>query len=451
MSIEPVPSLKKRLFWRLLAVQSAVLLAVIAILTGSGLLFDFSNVDSTVETLRRAVSRDAQGKLALAGTAALNELRAREPDLWFVIRDRQGNRLSEGAIPPEYADLDGALDRVNQARLGWNMGDPDRPTARMRWADSAAGTLQFTTGTASAMSPLLVFYAISLFFLKEALPILAVIALGTFVATPLVVRRSLAGLERVARQADAIDVEKRGGRLNAADTPQEIAPLVRAVNGALNRLDEGYERQERFLADGAHELRTPLAILGARIGALPPSPLKSQLETDAARMALIVEQMLDLQRLRAGDERFSPVDLALLARQAVLDIGPLVFAAGYQLEFSADAAAPRVLGDRRSIERALTNLIQNAIDHGGGKGTLWVTVGADGIEVGDEGAGIPPELRARVFEPFYKGHKEGRGAGLGLSLVEEVMRRHGGRVSILEREKGACLRLSFPPDAAVSG
>jgi signal transduction histidine kinase len=451
MSAASVPSLKQRLLWRLLAVQSAILVAVIATLIGSGLVFDFSSTDSTIEILRKAVARDAQGMLVLTETSAMRELRRSEPDLWFVIRDRDGNRLAEGDVPAEYAELGGVLDQVSQARLGWNIGDPDRPTARMRWADSDAGKLQFTTGTAALMSPLLVFYALSLVVLKEALPILAVIALGTFVATPWVVRRSLAGVERVARQADAIDVEQRGSRLSAGDTPQEIAPLVRAVNGALDRLDEGYERQERFLADGAHELRTPLAILGARIGALPRSSVRSQLEADAARLALIVEQMLDLQRLRAGTEPYSAVNLERLARLIVLDVGPLAFAAGYQLEFSGEFAGPDIRGDRRSIERALTNLIQNAIDHGGGSGTLRVTVGNGWIDVEDEGAGIPAELRERVFEPFYKGHKDGRGAGLGLSLVEEVMRRHGGRVSIQDRNRGACLRLSFPVDMAVPG
>lgn len=448
MSAERTPPLKKRLFWRLLGVQSAVLIAVIAILFVSGFVVNFSTTDSTIETLRKAVSRDARGRLTLAQTPALRELRRSEPDFWFVIRDREGHRLSEGEIPFEYADIGDALDRIGQARFGWNIGDPDRPTARMRWADSAAGKLQFTTGTDSPLSPLLIFYAASLFLLKEALPILIVIALGAFVATPFVVRRSLAGVERAARQADSIDVGKRGGRLTADDIPQEITPLVRAVNGALHRLDEGYERQERFLADAAHELRTPLAILNARIASLPPSSHKSELSGDAARMGVIVEQMLDLQRLRSGGECFADVDLEALARQVVLDIGPLVFAAGYQLEFAADGGAATVRGDRRSIERALTNLLQNAIDHGGGKGSLRVSVGPAWVDVSDEGPGIPAALRERIFEPFYKEHKESRGAGLGLSLVDEVMQLHGGRVSILDRATGAGFRLSFADAAA---
>jgi signal transduction histidine kinase len=437
------PSLRKRLFWRLLGVQSCVLIAVVGLLFASGLLINLSSTDSTIETLREAVSRDDNGQLRLVVTADLQNLRKAAPDLWFVIRDRQGNRIAEGDVPFEYADIGAALDHVGQARLGWNIGDPDRPVARMRWADSRAGKLQFVTGTDSPMSPLLVTYAVALLLLKGALPILGVIALGAFVATPFVVRRSLAGVEHAAQQADAIDIEKRGARLDA-DVPQEVLPLVRAMNGALDRLDQGYERQERFLADAAHELRTPLAILSARLGSLPPSPLKSKLSGDSARMGVIIEQMLDLQRLRSGDERFVLIDLERLAHQVILDIGPLAFAAGYRLDFAGAGDRANVQGDRRAIERALTNLVQNAIDHGGGRGTIAIRVGIDWIEVADEGPGIPKELCARIFEAFYKGRKEGRGAGLGLSLVDEVMRLHGGSVSIEDSACGACFRLSFP-------
>jgi signal transduction histidine kinase len=437
------PSLRKRLFWRLLGVQSCVLIAVVGVLFASGLLVDLSTTDSTIETLRRAVVRDTDGRLGLAASADLETLRKAAPDLWFVIRDRKGDRITEGDVPFEYADLGAALDHVGQARLGWNIGDPERPVARMRWADSAAGRLQFVTGTDSPMSPLLVVYAIALVVLKEALPILGVIALGAFVATPLVLRRSLAGVEQAARQADAIDVEQRGARLDA-DVPREILPLVRAMNGALDRLDQGYERQQRFLADAAHELRTPLAILSARLGSLPASPLQSKLSGDAARMGVIIEQMLDLQRLRSEDEHFAPIDLERLAHQVILDIGPLAFAAGYRLDFSAAGVRVDVQGDRRAIERALTNLVQNAIDHGGGQGTIAIRLGAGWIEVADEGPGIPKALRSRIFEAFYKGHKEGRGAGLGLSLVDEVMRLHGGIVSVEDSVRGACFRLSFP-------
>lgn len=139
-------SLKRLLFWRLLAVQSVVLIAVIAVLFASGHLFDFNTTDSTIETLRGAVVRDAGGGWHVAETEGLRALR-RDPDFWVTVRDRQGRQHVEGRVPQEYDGIGSALDRIGQARLGWNIGDPDRPTARMRWADTAAGPLQFVTGT----------------------------------------------------------------------------------------------------------------------------------------------------------------------------------------------------------------------------------------------------------------------------------------------------------------
>ncbi len=108
-----------------------------------------------------------------------------------------------------------------------------------------------------------------------------------------------------------------------------------------------------------------------------------------------------------------------------------------------------VNGDQMSLERALTNLVQNAIDHGGRRGTIAVRVAAAGqIEVSDEGDGIPAAEREHVFEPFYRLHPGGRGAGLGLDLVHKIMRLHGGRVEAGDGPSGgACLRMIFPKPA----
>lgn len=444
MKRPPQRSLRKQLFRRLLAVQSAVLVLVIAALFSSGLLFDFRSADATIDILRAAVERDENGQLQLRDTADLQNLRRTIPDLWFVIRDRQAHRLSEGAIPPEYANIGSALDDIGQARLGWNMGDPDRPTARIRWAETSIGRMQFTTGSAAPWPLLFVFLGFSLVILQYLLPILAIMVVGALIATPRILRQAFAGMEQAAAEADAIDISQRGRRLVTADIPSEIVPFVNAVNGALTRLDEGYERQERFLADAAHELRTPIAILNTRLAALPQGPAKAQLAQDVARIKIITEQMLDLQRLRSGLAPFPDVDLAELARQVILDMGPLAFEAGYEIDFGAVDGPVLVKGDAHSIGRALTNLVQNAIDHGGRKGTISLLVGPDWIEVTDEGPGIPEDLRERIFEPFFKRQKDGRGAGLGLSLVGDVMQLHGGAISVRSRAVGAGFRLSFP-------
>lgn len=444
-------SLRRRLFWRLLVVQSVVLILVIAVLFGSGQLFDFRSTENTVEILEAGIGRDPQGGLILKDTDAIRALRKDVPDLWYIIRDGQGHQLTEGDIPEEYAGIGNALDRIGQARFGWNIGDRERPTARMRWVETDAGRVQILTGS-SALAPFfMVFLGISLILLKLVVPILGIIALGAFVATPIVVRRSLRGLEQAAAQADSIDIEKRGVRLTSTGMPSEVTPFVRAVNGALGRLDEGYDRQERFLADAAHELRTPIAILKTRVASLPQGMTKSLLTEDTARLAVLAEQMLDLQRLKQDVRHFTDVDLIQLAQRVVLDMGPLAFTAGYEVGFEAAAANAVVQGDPVALERVVTNLVQNAIDHGGRTGTIAVIVGQNWIEVADEGQGVPAELRERVFEPFFKRHQGTKGSGLGLKLVQEIMELHGGNITIVQRPLGACFRVEFAPSITASG
>ena len=442
-------SLKQRLIWRLIGLQTAVLMAIVAVLFATGFLFDFRSAEATIETLREAVDRDTAGALVLRSTAGLITLRDAVPDLWFVIRDRQGRQLSEGQIPPEYARIGDALDLVGQARLGWNIGDPSRPTARVRWTDSAAGQVQILTGPAGPASLCLVGLGVSLILLKDVLPIVAVMALATIVATPGVVRGAMHGLREAAARAERIDINQRGVRLPATDVPVEVGSLVRAMNDALGRLDDGYERHRRFLADAAHELRTPITIITTRVAALPSGPEKIRLQEDTARLAMLMEQLLDLQRLDQ-QSTLVPVDLVVIARRVLSDLAPLAFAAGYEMSFEPDEDGKvqpvAILGDEMSLERALTNLVQNAIDHGGRRGTITVRVAAPGlIEVLDEGDGIPPDQQQRVFEPFYRIHPRRQGAGLGLNLVQEIMRLHGGRVEAsAARSGGACMRLIFP-------
>jgi two-component system sensor histidine kinase TctE len=182
---------------------------------------------------------------------------------------------------------------------------------------------------------------------------------------------------------------------------------VQAFNEALSRLDEGYERQRRFIASAAHELRTPIAILRAKVDAAS-EPSTRRLSGDVHRLGTLAEQLLDLQRLdtERSDEE---VDLAALVRRGVGDLAPLLIASG------------------RTIEVRVNEV--NAIEHGGRHVTVKVV--RAGFEVEDDGPGIPPEERERVFEPFHRLRPRSTGSGLGLSLVQQVVERHGGRVTIL--------------------
>ncbi|GAA0708781.1 HAMP domain-containing sensor histidine kinase [Dokdonella soli] len=444
-------SLKWRLVGRLVVFETTLMtlfmVLVVGALWGTGYLVD-DYEGGTLDVLKEAVARDASGELELRPTRELAQLRANASDLWFVIRDKQGHRLSERSVPKEFAPLLGVLDRISQARLDVNAGRHDRrPDALVKWENSAAGEVQIFGGTQGQMSLGRLITGVSMGYLFVILPLLFLMALAALVVTPLVVRRAMTGLGEAAAQAERIDVDQRGVRLPIEDVPVEVAPLVKAVNDALGRLDEGYERHRRFLVDAAHELRTPIAILTTRLVSLPPGPDKTRLLEDAARLSTLAGQLLDRQRLDQQRHHFLGIDLVAIARRVVADLAPLAFAAGYEMAFDAECGHLEVLGDQTSIERALTNLVQNAIDHGGRCGTIAVRVARAGcIEVSDEGAGIPVEQRERIFEPFRRLRADGRGAGLGLNLVQEIMRLHGGHVAAVDAaSRGACLRMVFPP------
>lgn len=449
-------SLKWRLVRRLLALQAAVLsilvVAVIAALYGSGHLLNFESEDVTVDALKSAVVRDASGDLRINPTLAMTQLRMSVPDLWFVVRDRQGRQLVEGSPPSRFARIGAALDEVGNARMGWNLGDPPRPTALMRWIRSPAGEIQILTGPGGEAPLRWLVQGVLVVFASFVLPALVIMALATFTATPLVVGRAFAGLEAVAAEAERIDIERQGTRLPTARIPVEVTPLVDAVNRALQRLDDGHSRRRRFLADAAHELRTPIAILQTRLETLPDTDQRSRLLEDNARLAIMAEQLLDLQRLEGGRGVFVSLDLVAIGRRVAIDLAPLAIGAGYEIAFEAEAEHVRAVGDSAGLERVLANLVQNAIQHGGRHGTITVMVGKGRtIDVVDEGPGIAPDARERIFEPFARLAHRDRGAGLGLHLVREIAQLHGGKITVQDRAVGACFRLTLPEPARWAG
>lgn len=449
-------TLRWRLVRRLVVLQVALLLALLLVLLGLSWWRDgganLETEDRVLEVLQDAIVRRPDGSLALRPTPALVQLRADVPGLWFAIHDMQGHWLSEGDVPPEYARIGHALDDIGQARLGWNLGDPARPTARVKRMDSAAGTVQIMTGPGGELSASQLVKVALLTLAAFGLPAAGLMALVTLLVTPLVVRRAMHGLDRAAADAARIDVDRRGVRLPAEQVPAEVAPLVDAVNAALARLDEGYARRQRFLLDAAHELRTPIAILQARLEGLPDGAARTQLLEDVARLATLAEQMLDAQRLRQHDAAFVPLDLGVLARRAAADLAPLAIAAGYGLALEDASATPVFVdGDHAALERVLANLVQNAIQHGGRRGTIALRVlPPRSLEVADQGEGIPVADRERIFEPFHRLRPQAGGTGLGLHLVQEIVQRHGARIAVRDEPGGgACFHIDFPPLSTV--
>ncbi|MGO4623240.1 sensor histidine kinase [Ensifer sp. 2YAB10] len=428
--------------------------------------------EAAVDVLDRAVGRDTGGALMVRETEELRELRQAHPNLWFIIRDGAGQVLRQGNVPSPYEESGGELmRRVEGAKLLFDDGGT-LPDAVLHNADTDAGRVQIIASTVTSRrdnGPLDVQISvnvdmardldgtttwtevvpmIALLILCFLLPIILVMGVTTLVTAPAVVRRSLASLISTADQAGRIDIDNRAVQLETEKVPTEIAPLVQAFNKALARLGEGYDQRNRFLTDAAHELRTPIAILRTRAELLQEAPESTRLKLDIERLSHLAQQLLDRQVLEHAGGALEVVDLVAMARTIAADFAPLAFEAGYELAFETAVPKAPVSARPRQIEQAVANLLRNAIEHGGGTGTITVLVNAEGgLEIQDEGPGIPAEERERVFEPFYRLRPRSTGAGLGLNLAREIARLHGGRIDILAGPwRGARVRLQLPLD-----
>lgn len=444
MKFFPKNSLRVRLIWQLLAFQAGIVLLLAILLTGLVLRSDFQGmlVDPQAIDIPASAISVVDGHLVLNETKELEALRKSAPNLWFIARSETGETLENGPVPEAYRELSKHLDRISYV----DIRDIDAPYALSmagRRVEGPNGTLDMLAGGASTIG---VGVALMVLFYSLLGVVLVLIALIALFAIPWIVSRAFKGLSAVAEEAKGINIDQRGGRLAHTDVPSEVRPLVYAVNDALARLDQGYERHRRFILDAAHELRTPISILQTRIETLPPGKMQARLLADAARIAALAEQLLDLQRLERKEETFALVDLVAVCEHVAAELAPLAIASGYQLSLSSEEDAVFVKGSSGALERAVINLVQNAIDHGGQRGNISIEVTKHGtIKVSDDGPGVPAGEREQIFEPFYRVHPRERGAGLGLNLVREVMRHHGGQVIVVESASGgAVFQLVIP-------
>ncbi|WP_349956911.1 HAMP domain-containing sensor histidine kinase [Rhizobium sp. ZPR3] len=437
-------SLKRRLIAQLLLFQAGILLlfsvAFVAYLIQAGEGIVLSDPEFT-DVAARAIEREPDGHLVLNETEELVKLRQRSTDFWFVARSDKGEIIQTGNVPAVYAVMAENLDRITFGDIR-DATPPFSYLAVIRNVSGPAG--DFTVlgkGDVFSMT-----YAILLLSNLLMVPILVLLVIITIVVIPWIVSRAFSRLSVVAKEAEAIDIDRRGYRLPESGIPREVMPLVNAINGALQRLDEGHERHQRFILDAAHELRTPVAILQTRVETIAEGPIRNRLLSDAGRIAALAEQLLDLQRLDVIGANFSSVDLVEICRNVAADMAPLAIAQGYDLSLETGLDHLIIQGDAGALQRVVLNIVQNAIEHAGGKGNITIRIDRRSvIEVTDEGPGIPAKERDRIFEPFHRLQPHEHGAGLGLNLVKEIMQRHGGHVAVTDNPQGgACFRLCFP-------
>jgi two-component system sensor histidine kinase TctE len=275
--------------------------------------------------------------------------------------------------------------------------------------------------------------------------------------------RGLAPLERMQRRIRERSPDDLSP-INPHDAPEELGPLMASFNDLLQRLGTNIAAQKRFIADAAHQMKTPLAGLRTQaelaLRETDPQALRRSLEQvveSSERAAHMINQLLALARTEnlRNAIQLEETDLAPLAHAVASEWAPEAIRRGIDFGFESDDAPAPAAAHPILLRELLNNLIDNAIVYTPAGGQVTVRLGREGretlLEVEDSGTGIPPEERLLVFERFYRIlGTETSGSGLGLPIVAEIADQHGARVSIADggpadAPRGTKVTVRFPP------
>ena len=298
-----------------------------------------------------------------------------------------------------------------------------------------------------------------------------IIILLSSIGTYFISRRALTPLHDLSTKIGKIQAQNLSESLEIPDSNDEISQLTASFNKMLSRLDDAFTAQKQFSASAAHELRTPLAVMQTNLEVFArkktPSTEEYQeifslIQEQTGRLSHLAEFLLDMTGIQTV-ERSETISLAELTEEVFCDLASV--AEQKQIELIQRDGDCTVIGSYLLLYRAVYNLVENAIkyNHPSGKVTVTLHPGkvildassqphpADCafIEISDTGIGISPEYQEKIFAPFFRVDKSRSramgGAGLGLALVTEIARQHGGQVKVLEsNEKGSTIALMLP-------
>lgn len=294
-------------------------------------------------------------------------------------------------------------------------------------------------------------------WLSAPVQILIQLVAGTLIW--LAVTRSLRQVDEIAANLRGYDPNQLVPISNAVTPPLEIAPLVHAINSLIQKLGEAQEAQQRFIANAAHQMRTPLASLQVQTqrALREHDPLKhsealSDVFNAVTRLRHVVQQLLTLTRSEPAAEpmlKMEQHNLALLAREEIEYWTDAAVERDIDLGYSGPEESVTIYGEAHLMRELIGNLLDNAIRYNpkGGFVTLSIRDMPVRLFVDDDGPGIPEEERELVLERFYRrSNSEGEGCGLGLSIAKEIAARHGAQFNIMTNPsgKGTRIEVLFP-------
>jgi len=282
-------------------------------------------------------------------------------------------------------------------------------------------------------------------------------------------RKSLAPVVAMSTQAGRIGAANLHERLAVQNDKDEMGHLAQSFNSLLDRLSQSFERQQRFMADASHELRTPVAILRGESEVALSQQARSLeeyreslgvLHHEAERLTHIVEDLFTLTRADAGQYPLQPGDFYLdeLVTECVHSARTLALAKKISLN-SEEAPESPINADESLLRRMILNLLDNAIKYTSEGGRVTVTCGRTAHEyvlsIADTGGGIPADLQPRIFERFFRADKarsraenDGGGAGLGLSISRWIAEAHHGRLELTQSDSAGSTFTAYLPGPA---
>jgi len=423
---------------------------------------NLSELSEAFLTTLNAEAKDQSGpdSLKQAGRVAINEHRFR--DHVFAIFDDTGNMVvSSQDVPPAAA--------ANGSSVGGPLSSPsfqsfldassrtDRLFGKVKGGEDGyrAFARRFSSSGKTYTLVILQSLHVQQEMLEEVtetfawvIPIAIVLASvgGYFLA-----RKSLAPVVAMSSQAGRIGAANLHERLAVQNDRDELGHLAQSFNSLLDRLSQSFERQQRFMADASHELRTPVAILRGEAEVALSHQARSLeeyreslevLHQEAARLTHIVEDLFTLTRADAGQYPLQPRDFYLdeLVGECVHSARTLALAKKISLNLEESSESP-IHADESLLRRMILNLLDNAIKYTPEGGRVTVACNRVGDEyvltITDTGGGIPVELQPRIFERFFRADKarsraenDGGGAGLGLSISRWIAEAHHGRLEL---------------------